>query len=134
MVGGDPPDGCPPEGVWIDERGWAAQGPVHEEHEGAGHVNAPNFDTEHDIQRQVYDAFCEGDRLMTETEHYLEDSDNEKSDNDIAERLNLLDELSSRASKSVYTNSSVSIVSATIVLVNMAVIHTVLQMLTWMSC
>jgi hypothetical protein len=123
MVGGDPPDGYPPEGVWIDERGRAAQGPICEEHEGPGHVNAQNLDTEHDIQRQVYDALCEGDRLMTETKQCLEDSDNEESDDDIAERLNLLDELSSRASKSVYTNSSVSIVSATIVLVNMAVIH-----------
>jgi hypothetical protein len=40
-------------------------------------------------------------------------------------KLDLLDELSRRASKIVYARSSVSILSPTIILVNMALIHEV---------
>ena len=91
--------------------------------EGTEDDKDPPLDQEHDLQRHVYDAFCEGDQLMSETKHADDDSDQEESEDDLTQKLDELEELSKRASKPVYEGSSTSILSATIILVNMAVIH-----------
>ena len=123
MVGGDPPGGYPKQGTWIDDRGNELPQSTHTKTEDTQDERGPELDQEHDLQHLVYDFFCEGDRLMFKTEHTDEDNNHKEIEEEHSKKLDLLDELSRRASKIVYARSSISILSATIILVNMAIIH-----------
>ena len=51
--------------------------------------------------------------------------DEDLGDNEFSACLDLLDELTSEATHLLYEGSNISIISATIVLINMAVIHSI---------
>jgi hypothetical protein len=117
QVGGDPPGGYPTNSVWVDDTGheWIFPNDEDEEefriplneteefndifHE----VQEQFMDSEHDIQQHLYDAF------------HVEDSD--------ADIFDGIGDLYEQATTLVWGNSTVSVISATIVLMNMAVIH-----------
>jgi hypothetical protein len=74
----------------------------------------------------VRDAFGEGDQLHDATSEAEIHNDVEDVDVDeYSTRLDLLDELSRQATRPLYDGINASIVSATIVLINMAVVHNV---------
>jgi hypothetical protein len=85
---------------------------------------AQHLDPFHDVQRQLFDAFDVGDRLREDTPHRTENPhvDDFEADH-ISDKLEHLEELYVHASRPLYTGLNVSIISATIVLINMAVIH-----------
>jgi hypothetical protein len=68
-------------------------------------------------------AFIEGDRKIAEIDYVHEIIEDKNNAEEIKGQLEKLDELSAQASRSIYGGNSVSIVFATIVLINMAVIH-----------
>jgi hypothetical protein len=77
-----------------------------------------------DVQRQLFDAFDVGDHICEDIPH-REDVDHgeDVEGDDISEKLELLEDLYVHASKPLYTGLNVSVISATIVMINMAVIH-----------
>jgi hypothetical protein len=125
QVGGDPPAGYPTGGVWVDEAGheWIFEDDNEEENfviPGNGTKDFSNIfhdasdqfmDREHNIQQQLYDAFDVGDDLLAETGQ--QQCNNEDG----------LEHLYEQAGTPVWGNSTTSVISATIVLMNMAVIH-----------
>jgi hypothetical protein len=123
MLGGDLPGGFLEEGVWVDGIGEVLHGWNGRRRAHSGNSVDVSLDPKHDIQQQVYDAFAEGDHLRVETEHGGDVAEEDDIVADITAQLEKLDKLSAQASWSVYRDSSVSIVSATIVLINMSVIH-----------
>ena len=84
------------------------------------------MDPYHDVQQQVQDAFGEGDQLSEQTtEAEIHDDVDDVQADDLSAQLDLLDEMSRQATRPLYEGLKVSIISATIVLVNMAVVHNV---------
>lgn len=81
---------------------------------------AENMDPQHDIQRQLFDALDEGDRLRDAVANVQE---REEDDVDFLETAEAVDYLFEQATRPVYAGVNVSVISATIVLVNMVVIH-----------
>ena len=78
------------------------------------------------IHQQLFDTFDLGDRLREDTPHVFEDGAEENNlDNDIHEDLENLEDLYMEGTCPVYCGSNISIISASIVLINMAVIHSV---------
>jgi hypothetical protein len=76
------------------------------------------------VQRQLFDAFDVGDRIqkgLGQTQE--EDHDVDLDFDEVSTKLDHLEELYRQASQSVYSGINVSIVSATIVLMNTAVVH-----------
>jgi hypothetical protein len=126
MVGGDPQNGFPAQGMWIQH-----------DTEELPDINVfddadmrteygEQLDPFHDIQQQLYDTFDLGDRLREETPHIFEDDVNDDMPiQDDTDDLEHLDDLYREGSRPVYTGTPVSTISATIVLINMAVIHSV---------
>ena len=85
-----------------------------------------HLDPYHDIQQQLHDTFDLGDRLREETPHIFEDGVQEDDENNEGmPDLDNLDSLYREGTKLVYGGSNVSTISASIVLINMAVIHNV---------
>jgi hypothetical protein len=84
-----------------------------------------HLDPYHDIQHQLFDTFDLGDRLQEETPHVFEDEAEEVDNVDGKEDFENLDNLYGEGTKPVYGGTNVSVISATIVLINMAVIHNV---------
>jgi hypothetical protein len=92
----------------------------------SGSLYAKEMDIYHDVQEQVRNAFEKGDRLRDATTNAeIEDDVDEVETDEFSRRLDLLDEMSRQATRPLYDGLNVSIVSATIVLINMAVIHSV---------
>jgi hypothetical protein len=83
-----------------------------------------NLDPFHNIQQQLFDTFDLGDRLREETPHVFEDDSEEDNPPDV-EDLEHLDDLYMEGTRSLYEGTNINTISATIVLVNMAVIHNV---------
>ena len=127
MVGGDHPGGYPSAGVW--------------ENNGKDYFNAQNvydnaeeeteyeehLDPFHDIQQQLFDAFDVGDNLrqdVTDEEYDSDDADG-KGIKKLTSKLDQLEDLRRHATQPVHEGVNVSIVSVTIVLINMAMIHAV---------
>jgi hypothetical protein len=123
ILGGDLPGGFLEEGVWVDGTGKVLHGWNGRRHARSGNSVDASLDPEHNIQQQVYDAFAEDDRLRAEIEHGGDVTEDDDNVADITTQLEKLDKLSAQASRSVYQDSSISIVSAIIVLINMSVIH-----------
>jgi hypothetical protein len=73
------------------------------------------------VQQHLYDAFDMRDRLREETPHV--DGGKEDTLDDMGPNLKHLEELMDQATKPLYDGLNVSLISATIVLVNMAMIH-----------
>jgi hypothetical protein len=136
MLGRDPPGGYPEHGIFVDNEGqhWEA-GPEEEFRAQFPQNDMDDFgdifhdahgvflDNEHDVQQQVYDAFDMGDTVHAQaaaaaTIHDIEDD----HDNNM-EIPNNIEELYEQAATPVWQNSTTSVISATIVLLNMAVIH-----------
>jgi hypothetical protein len=86
-----------------------------------------HLDPFHDIQQQLFDTFDVRDNLQNDIVDEDYDSDNADGEDidKIAEILDHLEELCRQATKPVHEAVNVSIVSATIVLINMTVIHRV---------
>jgi hypothetical protein len=124
MVGGDPPDGYPSGGIWVhDGREYDMETNVFDDAD-IGTEYRDHLDPFHDIQQQLFDTFDLGDRLRENTPHIFEDDrDAEDIHDENTDDLADLDALYREGTESVYSGSSKSIISATIVITNMAVIH-----------
>lgn len=120
MLGGDPKGGYPKEGIWVNSMRETLPPPNVFDDEHIRTEYAENMDPYHDIQRQLFDAFDVGDHLREHTPHVEE----HEIDSDIlSDDVDSLDELYDQATHPVYRGVNVSVISATIVLINMAVIH-----------
>jgi hypothetical protein len=92
----------------------------------ANFVFSEDMDPYYNVQQQVRDAFGEGDHLRdATTEVEVHDEDERLDSDEFSAQLELLDELSRQATRLLYDGINVSIISATIVLINMGVIHSV---------
>jgi hypothetical protein len=126
MLGGDPVGGFPPAGIWINDFPNPEQPDNVFEDEDLPSPSVQELDPYHDVQQHIEDAFGEGDRLReSTTEAEVHNGEEELGDEEYSARLDLLDELTREATQPLYEGLNVSIVSATIVLINMAVIHSV---------
>jgi hypothetical protein len=120
MVGPDPPAGWPAQGIWVDDREEPAS---HSNDTNSTDLNSEqgdHLDAYHDIQQQIFDAFDTGDRMR---EGSCNSIDRAAIDEELEESMEKLDEMYRQASQPVYAGKSVSIISAVIVIINMAVIH-----------
>jgi hypothetical protein len=121
MLGGNPLGGYLQKGIYVDgdNKFVDTQNVFDERIEYKEHL-----DLVHDMQRQLFDAFDLGDIIRESTPHLDDDCDNEDIEaEEIFGRLEHLEELYTHASKPLYNGLNVSVISATIVLINMAVIH-----------
>ena len=126
MLGGDPPGGFPPEGIWRhDSRDQDDEENVFDNVESCS-IYSDELDPYHDVQQQVQDAFGVGDQLREDsTEAELRDAVDDEEADELSARLDVLDEMSREATRPLCDGMNTSIISATIVLVNMAVVHSV---------
>jgi hypothetical protein len=77
--------------------------------------------TFHEVQQHLSDAFDVGDQLRKRTPH--SNAIDDEGVEDVGPNLKHLEELMSQATKPLYEGLNVSLILATIVLINMAVIH-----------
>jgi hypothetical protein len=126
MVGGDPEEGYPPQGIWVQEGSQNVRETNVFDNVEMGTEYAEHLDPYHDIQQQLFDTFAVGDRLPDETPHVFEDDiqDDEVLD-DHTDDLEQLDNLYREGTRPLYKGTNVNTISATIVLINMAVIHNI---------
>jgi hypothetical protein len=83
-----------------------------------------NLDPFHNIQQQLFDTFDLVDRLCEETPHVFKNAADDEFDcEDVTDDMENLESLYRDGTHLVYDGTNVSIISATIVLINMAVIH-----------
>jgi hypothetical protein len=82
-------------------------------------TNAEFMDEEHDIWQHLFDAFDVGDELLAETSR--QQRNEEERDDPQTDTIDGVEHLYEQASTPVWRNSSMSVISATIVLMNMAV-------------
>jgi hypothetical protein len=126
MVGGDLADGYPEGGIWVRDRAKPVPNMNVFDDADMRTEYGDHLDPYHDIQQQLYDTFDLGDRLREETPHVFEDVVEEDDNNDdVMEDLENLDALYREGTKPVYGGTNISTILATIVLINMAVIHNV---------
>ena len=151
MIGGDPVDGYPPNGVWVEDIAFDndvidvdpdpvsndvvgnavgdaerndvvgnAVGDAEREDldDGAG----TSLDEHHDVQRQVMEAFDRGDALHRAS--IAEPNVPEIEDRD-SDTMDGLEELFTQATTPLYPGSKTSVVSATIIIMNMCVVFRV---------
>jgi hypothetical protein len=127
-LGETPPGGYPREGIYVDGIDVFVDARNIFDDADEGTEYADQLDPFHDVQRQLYDVFVVGDRLREDTPHIEENPDADKMHSDeISDKLHRLEELYVHASRPLYTGLNVSVISATTVLINMAVIHGVLN-------
>lgn len=135
IIGGDPPNGYPAEGIWVEDIAYdndvVEDGPtlaaddvvedVVEDVPGHDHntADATPLDEYHDVQRQVMDALDRGDALHRDAEGQPNVVDNDDFDSDTVDGLQRLYE---EATTPLYPGSKTSVISATIVLMNMCVV------------
>ena len=136
ILDGDPLRGYPKHGIFVDnecqhwedglEEEFRAQF-LHNDMDDFGDIfhdaHGMFLDSKYDIQQQVYDAFDLGNTVHAQaaaaaTVHDIEDD----QDNNM-EISNNIKELYEQATIPVWQNSTTSIISATIVLLNIVVIH-----------
>ena len=126
ILGGDPPGGFPTRGIWVDDNREEEDEENFFDDAVSGSLFSEEMDAYHDVQQQVRDAFGERDRLRAETtEVEVQDTVDDEQADELSAQLDLLDQMSRQATRPLYDGMKVSIISATIVLVNMAVVHSV---------
>ena len=126
MVGGNPQGGYPEDGIWIRDQ--VEPVPNMNVFDDADmHIKyQDHLDPYHDIQQQLHDTFDLGDRLQEETPHVFEDGVQEDNyTDDVMPDLDNLDALYWEGTKPVYGGTNVSTISASIILINMVVIHNI---------
>jgi hypothetical protein len=124
MLGGDPPQGYPREGIHVHGQDKVIEDRNVFDDGVPGNEYAEQLDPFHDVQRNLFDAFDVGDRIREETPHREDVCDGQEAEYDLlSEKLELLEELYVHASKQLYAGLNISVISATIVIINMAVIH-----------
>jgi hypothetical protein len=145
MVGGDPPDGYPHNGIWVEDQAYGddvidndadiegnnigvadnIQDNEMEDHNVGfvPHDEDNAMDVGHDVERQVLEAFDRGDTLHAATmasEPILESIEADEED----DRVDNMERLYEHATTPVYLDATCSILSATIIIMNMcAVFH-----------
>jgi hypothetical protein len=134
-VGGDPPAGYPLGGMWVDEVGqeWIYENEQDLEDVGVPGDDSADFseifhkanddflDPEHDIQQHLFDPFHVGDELLAGSVRW---QDNKEGTEDLeANTIDGVEHLYEQAVTPIFGNSSMNVISITIVLMNVAVIH-----------
>ena len=141
IIGGDPLDGYPPRGIWVEDIAYDDDvvhiDPLSVVDNDAGTLRnditedtgaEPTGDSEsildqfHDVQRQVLEALGRCDYLHTESVREPNVPENEHSASDTMDGL---DELYKQATIPLYTGSKTSVISATIIIINMCVVFRV---------
>ena len=135
IIGGDPPDGYPPHGIWVEDIPYDNDDVVDVDPGDVGNDGVPDFvadvegdepvggaetplDEYHDVQRQVMEALDRADVLHREVVAEPNMPAQDDMDNDT---LQGLEDLYQQASTPLYRGSKTSVVSATIVILNMCV-------------
>ena len=128
LLGGDPPDGYPPEGMWVEDICCdddvvedipmdTTRQHVDADSGGVGeHETPPLLDEFHEVERQVLEALGRGDALHEEAGAEGRLHVENEEDADIEDEL---DGLYTEATTAVYPGSKMSVVSATIIVMNM---------------
>jgi len=133
---GYPPDGYPPRGLWVEDIAYdddvVEESPSHgQDMEDAETGDAPLLDAvndfgtdvpldeQHEVQRQVMETFDRSDALHLEVGNGMDVADDDKVDGDTMDGL---EDLYDKAITPVYVGSKTSVVSATIVLMNMCTV------------
>ena len=137
LIGGDPIEGYPVHGIWVEDVAFDDDNVVTDVQEdirsnNAGIVGAEDFDMEapedhgrfvldefHEVQQQVIEALDQGDALHEESEVGREAIE---EDNGVADNIQDLDDLYTQATTPVYEGSYTSIVSTTIIIMNMCIV------------
>jgi hypothetical protein len=128
LLGGDPPEGYPPGGIWVEDiccdndviEDIPSDTPrVHLDVDNDGvddQETPPLLDEFHEVERQVLEALGRGDALHEEAEHegglHVEDGEDIEIEDE-------LDGLYTEATTALYPGSKTSVVSATIIIMNM---------------
>jgi hypothetical protein len=121
MLGRDPIGGFPIEGIWLNDcEGLPADRNVFYDADVSTEYD-DHLDPFHDIQQHLFDTFDVGDQLRKGTPH--SEASEDEGLQDVCPNLEQFEELMSQATKPLYEGLNVSLISATIVLINMAVIH-----------
>lgn len=135
IIGGDPADGYPADGIWVEDIAYDND-VVHDgENADADDIledvvhdvprqddvneDAIPLDEFHDVQRQVMDALERGDALHRDAGGEPNVLDNDELNNDTVDELH---NLYAEATTPLYPGAKTSVVSATIVLMNMCVV------------
>ena len=123
IVGDDLEGGFPLQGIWIDNmREYFPDTNIFDDTD-MGSEYQENLDPYYNIQQQLFDTFDLNDCLKEETSYiFKDDVEEDEADNNIEQDIESLDDL---YRKGVYASTNMSIISACIVLINMAVIHNV---------
>ena len=140
MLGGDPPEGYPANGIWVDDVAYDddhvvdnvasdIEGDIlnirnEDGDAGQGEQQRPSnpLDEHHEVQRQVLEALHRGDTLHEEAGVEMEFTEQDDVSGDT---LDGLEELYTEASAPLYTGSRMSMVSATIIILNMCTVFRV---------
>jgi hypothetical protein len=124
MVERDPLNGYTIGGIWVHEgREYDLDTNVFDDANMSIEYRN-HLDPFHDIQQHLFDIFDLADRLQKDTPHVFEDDgDTNEVDNENTKYLADLDALYRERTQLVYNGSTISIILATIVLINMVVIH-----------
>lgn len=139
MIGGDPLDGYPSNGLWVEDIAYdndivvtetvnehglmEANNPILEAvNEDANGGTNPVLDEYHEVHRQVLEAFDRSDALHDEVQDNVGVEENDDNGSDT---LDGLEELYEQATTPLYTGSKCSVVSATIVIMNMCAVFRV---------
>jgi len=139
MIGGDPPNGYPPRGLWVPDIAYdddvVEEDPLrtpNAEDTVAHNETLPEIESEpatdgpldeyHEVQRQVMEALDRGDALHMEVGEGLDVVDDNEIGNDTVDGL---EDLHDQATAPLYSGSKTSVVSATIVLMNMCTVFRV---------
>jgi len=139
MIGGNPPDGYPPRGLWVEDVVYDIDVVVEElvdVHAGSASVDdeadvdvidddspcETPLDEFHEVQRQVIEDFDCSNALHREASNDLDVQDNDDVGSDT---LDGLEELYEQAMTPLYLRSKSSVVSATIIIMNMCIVFRV---------
>jgi hypothetical protein len=142
LIGGDPLEGYPASGIWVEDVAYDDDVVVQDVSDDdiniadiVADVNTDNRSSEpgedpefppldefHEVQRQVMEALDRGDALHEEVDASEEVDDADDNANDTVDGL---EDLYREASTAVYPGSRTSIVSATIIIMNMCTVFRV---------
>ena len=139
MIGGDPIDGYPSRGLWVEDLAYdddivdahdnqvphAVEGEQNEDNNFANQIDGvvqPPLDEHHEVQRQVMEAFDQSDALHVEVDDVVDVLDNDDVESDTMDGL---EDLYEQATTPLYSGSKCSVVSATIIIMNMCTVFRV---------